>query len=105
MVKKLIRAGKVGVLISHGHGTGWSTWNTSIEEEVLFSPEIIELVEKEATTEEINKKAEELWGDDVDFVDSNNLFVRWIPIGTRFTVEEHDGYECLITEHNLPFTA
>lgn len=48
MVKKVERDGKIGVLISCGYGAGWSTWCGVPDkvEEMVFSPEIIELVGK-----------------------------------------------------------
>lgn len=105
MVKKLIRRGKVGVIISPGWGAGWSTWNSTHAEEMLFSPEIIKLVKQKATTEEICKKAKELWGDDVGTAGADELVVKWLPIGTKFFVEEYDGYESIRTEQDLTFTA
>lgn len=105
MVKKLIKRKKVGVLISPGWGSGWSTWNSAHAEEMLFSPEIIELVKQKATTEEICKKAKELWGDDVWTFGADDLVVKWIPVGTKFAVDEYDGHESIQTEHDLPFIA
>ena len=44
LMNKLIRDGKVAVLVSPGHGAGWSTWNAE-HEEILFDPAIVEFVE------------------------------------------------------------
>lgn len=97
-MKKLIRDGKVGVLISEGYGAGWSTWNTEHGEEMLFSPEIIELVEQNAPSEAISAKARELWDGYVCLLGVEGLTVKWIPQGTMFFVAEYDGAESIITE-------
>ena len=98
-MKKLIRDGKVGVLISKGYGAGWSTWNPRYEEEMLFSPEIIELVERNASFDEIEAKAIELWGDDI-YIGGiyEELTVYWLEQGTKFVVTEYDGSESIVTE-------
>lgn len=96
MVKKLIRNGKVGVLISTGYGAGWTTWAYRNDEDMLFSPEIIELVEKGATSKEIEEKAKELWGDNNYYGGVDGLEIEWLDEGTTFDVVEYDGYESII---------
>ena len=47
MVKKLIRDGKVGVIISPDFGAGWSTWNDDEDREaMLFDSELIIMMEE-----------------------------------------------------------
>ena len=41
---KVVRDGKVAVLISQGFGAGWYSWNSN--EQLLFSPKIVEMVEQ-----------------------------------------------------------
>ena len=44
-MEKVIREGKVGVLVSPGWGGGFSTWGYPTE--AIFDPTLIELVENE----------------------------------------------------------
>lgn len=90
-MEKVIRNGKVGVLVSPGFGAGFYTWGAP--EEAIFNPTLIELVENEK------------WQEAIDFVEStwndaysggvSDLRVAWIPEGTRFQITEYDGSETL----------
>ena len=95
-MKKAIRNGKVGVLVSSGYGAGWYSWEHN--EEMLFSPEIIELVEQGASTKIIEKEAKKLWGDEYYYGGAEGLYVKWIDIGKRFRIEEYDGAETIVLE-------
>ena len=44
-MEKVIKDGKVGVLVSPGFGAGFYTWG--YPEEAIFDPTLIELVENE----------------------------------------------------------
>ena len=44
-MEKLIKDGKVGVIISRGWGSGFHTWNAPLE--AIFNPQLIELSENE----------------------------------------------------------
>lgn len=92
-MKKVVRDGKVAVLVSPGFGAGWYSWNEDIPQ-VLFSPEIVELVERKADASEIIEKAEELFGDKY-WRGARGLTIEWIPEGTRFEIYEYDGSESL----------
>ncbi len=95
-MKKVIRNGKVGVLISKGYGAGWYTWEHI--DEMLFSPEIIELVEQGVSTEIIEKEAEKLWGDKHYYGGADGLCVEWVKKGKKFRINEYDGAETLVLE-------
>ena len=41
---KVIRDGKVAVLVSYGYGAGWSTWNSARSDSLLFDPDIVQMV-------------------------------------------------------------
>jgi len=49
-MKKVIRDGKVAVLISHGFGAGWYSWNTEYQQ-LLFHPKLVEMVEQNRNDE------------------------------------------------------
>jgi hypothetical protein len=96
-MKKLIRDGKVGVLVSGGWGSGFSTWGAPLE--LVFNPTLIELVE----AKELDKA--------IDFVRKNwpegwiggvyDLDVHWVDEGTEFIIQEYDGMESLLIKNGV----
>lgn len=102
-IRKVERNGKVGVLISHGYGAGWSTWGDV--EQALFSPEIIELVENNKFDEITDELCRKLFGDYFYTGGRDGLKVHWLDKGTCFMVEEYDGAESLTTTDDLYFIA
>ena len=52
-MKKVIKNGKVAVLVSHGFGCGWYSANTD-HQELLFHPKLVKMV-KQNRTNEINE--------------------------------------------------
>jgi hypothetical protein len=107
-MEKVIRDGKVAVLVSTGYGAGWSTWNGY--KEMIFHPKLVEWVESEqpivvdisTILKEIlgEKEAEEIYLGGVE-----DLTIEWLPEGTKFRIEEYDGKEHIITENDLNLTA
>lgn len=105
-MEKVIRDGKVAVLISRGFGAGWSTWNGD-KKELLFDPEIVSLVEQRRNseiTEDLVKKILKT-DDHVCVLGAKSLSVEWIPVGTSFYINEYDGSESIVTNRDLTFTA
>lgn len=104
--EKLVRDGKVAVLISGGFGAGWSTWASSDNAEfLLFHKGLVEMAEREATVEEVADYLEK-GGMDYTYMGGwEDVYVVWLPAGTRFTVEEYDGSEHLRTIEDLEYTA
>lgn len=93
--EKVIRDGKVAVLISPGFGAGWSTWaGSSLEKLALFDRRFVEAVEAGVT--DIEPVVKEVVGDD-DFYCGGwrDVQIEWLPVGTAFTVEEYDGSESI----------
>jgi hypothetical protein len=90
---KLIRDGKVAVLISGGYGAGWSSW-TDHESEMLFNPEIAQMVLDEKSNDEIIAVAEAKWPE-AYLGGIDGLHVVWLPVGTEFRVTEYDGAESI----------
>jgi hypothetical protein len=91
-MNKVVRDGRVAVLYSPNYGAGWFSWNTE-RPEILFDPAIVELVEQE--------KWEELQAfvvlkyPDIYSGGLKDLEIEWMPVGTQFQVNEHDGYESI----------
>jgi hypothetical protein len=97
-VNKLVRDGLVAVLVSPGHGAGWSTWNTE-HEEILFDPAIVEFVEHNKWEElEVYVK---LKYPDIFIGGMQDLQVEWLPEGTEFIIEEYDGSEKLQVKDDI----
>ena len=96
-MEKVIKEGKVGVLISPSFGAGFYTWGYPTK--AIFDPTLIELVENEKWQEAIDY-CESKW-EDVYSGGVQDLRVAWIEEGTRFIVEEYDGAESLRFEEDI----
>lgn len=91
-MNKLVRDGKVAVLIAPSFGSGWYTWNYSTPE-ILFDPGIVSLIEEEKWNEMktyVALKYPQIYSGAVD-----DLQVEWVPEGALFKVNEYDGSESL----------
>jgi hypothetical protein len=99
---KVIRDGKVAVLVSGGYGAGWSTWFSGNRKEVLlFHPKIVEMVEGGRKNEIKSTWIEQELGlKDVYVGGVEGLYIEWIPVGTKFVIDEYDGAELLRTIDN-----
>ena len=94
MVDKVIRDGRVAVLVSPGYGAGWSTWADK-PEKAVFSPEIVIWVESGKPTD-VRLKNEDRWEEEFGYLGGiEDLEIEWLELGTRFTVDEYDGSERL----------
>ena len=90
-MEKVIKDGKVGVLVSPGFGAGFSTWG--YPEEAIFNPTLIELVENQKFDEAFSF-VEKTWEDGYSG-GVQDLRVVWIPEGTKFQIVEYDGSESI----------
>lgn len=87
--ERLVKDGKVAVIISPGYGAGWSTWSSKYGEAKLFCKEMAEcILSGDGNRDEIAKR---LFPD--CYNSTEQLKVVWVEIGDRFKVEEHDGSE------------
>lgn len=105
---KVIRDGEVAVLYSPDFGAGWYTWNTE-HPAMLYDPTLVkwvmdgkpygqkrsgvEWVRLVATLEEKYPRCY-LGG-------LRDLEIRWVPVGTRFYVDEYDGSETVVLEKDV----
>lgn len=90
-MNKVIRDGKVGVLVSPGFGAGFLTWGAPLQ--AIFDPKLIDLVENERYQEAIDY-VEETY-EDVYTGGISDLQVVWITQGSQFIIEEYDGSESI----------
>ncbi len=105
MTDKVIRDGMVAVLISPGFGAGWSTWNHGAG---LFEPMVVEWLENGCpySVEELEQRLKEKLGIDYFYTGGEDgLLIKWLPVGTKFLVQEYDGSEYIVTEEDLIHTA
>lgn len=98
MTDKVVRDGRVAVLVSPGFGAGWSTWaDRELRERLLFDPEVVAWVEagKEGPLPDLEAK----YGDHY-FYDggAGDLMIEWVPVGVKFRIHEYDGSESLVRE-------
>lgn len=107
-VNKITKDGMVAVLISPGYGSGWYTWNSNLPG-LVFNPTLVEMVEKEKNHEITEELCRELLGlpsdERVCVLGASDLCVVWVPLGTRFRIEEYDGSESIITVEDLELVA
>lgn len=92
-MNKLIRDNKVGVLISSGYGTGFSSWGAPLE--CVLDPELILLIESNKIKEAIqylNDKWPSIKYDDA----LAELEIVWVPLGSKFFIMEYDGLESIV---------
>lgn len=101
-MEKLIRNGCIAVLVSHGYGAGWFTWEG--DERMLFDPVLAEMLESgdyiegnESYLNKIEEVAKQRYPD-AYLGGLDGLCVHWVPEGLRFRIEEYDGSESLVLE-------
>lgn len=101
MVDKLVKDGKVAILISPGFGAGWSTWagNDALAEQILYDPDIVQMVLDEKPYDELEKFVEEKYADTYVYTGGlHDIVVYWLDVGTKFRVTEYDGSEGIMTQ-------
>lgn len=95
-VPKLIRDGKVAVLVSRGYGAGWYSWHQ--DERLLFEPRIAEMLEADADYFEIETYCKATYGDEIYYGGLYDLYIHWVPVGSQFKIGEYDGAESLVLQ-------
>lgn len=91
-MEKLIVDGEVAVLVSHGYGAGWYTWEGN--EDMLFDPVLAQMLLDGAGEDELEEVAKQRYPDQY-LGGLDGLTVHWVPVGTAFRIEEYDGSEGL----------
>ena len=88
MVNRVIRDGKVAVIVSPGYGAGWSTWGHPND---AFDPVVVEWIEA--------GKPDPTPYAGVGGPYNGGLYqahIEWLPEGTQFRIDEYDGSETLV---------
>ena len=113
---KMIKEGKyykdnsVAVLVSEGHGAGWSSWAHTGEQEKLamFDPEIVQWILDGKPNNHLSDPMARgpyftrKYGDEY-FYDGgfDGLVIEWIEVGTKFRITEYDGFESIQIMENV----
>lgn len=93
---KVVRDGKVAVLVSPGFGAGWYTWNLD-HPELLFLPHVVEMVLNGDSHYDIESYVNSVYGEDEIYTGgAGDLTIKWVPQGEQFRIEEYDGSESLV---------
>lgn len=91
---KIVRDGMVAVAVSHGFGAGWSTWNNVDPMDARFNQLFLDgkIAEAKDLCDELDLGYEG-GAEDVSIV--------WVPVGTKFVIDEYDGAESLMTVDDM----
>lgn len=92
-MNKVIRDGKVAVLVSPGFGSGWACRAGEIDESKLFCSAIVHAIEAGVSLKTRYTIAEELYPDDVYGLEK--LRIQWVDVGRKFIITEYDGSESI----------
>jgi hypothetical protein len=90
-MEKVIKDGKVAVLVSHGYGGGFYTWGAPVE--AIFDPTLVDLIENDKIQDAIDyvkKTYPDAYEGGVGTLD-----IEWVPEGSKFIINEYDGSESL----------
>ena len=99
MIKKVMRDGQVGVLISHGWGSGFYTWGAPLQ--AIFDEKLIYLIENEKFDEAVEYVSLTYSDADVYIGGVHDLRVHWIDEGVEFFIDEYDGSESIVFKETV----
>ena len=106
-MEKVIKDGKVAVIVSPDFGGGWSTWADEDQKlTALFDRRFVEAVENKASVD-IRELCEEVFGEGTNFYPSGweSTVIEWVPEGEHFIIDEYDGFERLNLVHSVAIQA
>ena len=93
---RVYRNGQVAVLVSPGHGAGWSTWGGTNATAMLFCPALVLAILDGQSGEALQKIADQEFPDEYAG-GIKGITVGWVTAGSPFRIEEYDGSESLVT--------
>ena len=99
---KVIRNGEVAVLYSPGFGAGWYTWNTE-HPAMLYDPTVVAWVENDKPKDALTRLEATLTEKypSCYLGGLEDLDIRWVPVGTRFYIDEYDGSEAVVVSNTV----
>jgi hypothetical protein len=101
-MEKFKQGDMVAVLVSRGHGAGWSTWNHQHKEQMMYDPEIVQLCLDGVGDVAIQEVALSKWPD-AYFGGVDGLSIEWISEDTEFIIDEYDGHESVVYKNHTPW--
>ena len=101
-MNKVVRNGEVAVLYSPGFGAGWYTWNVG-HPGLLYDPVVVEWVEADKPSDDARRLEAYLEEKYLDCYlgGMHSLDIRWVPVGSRFVVDEYDGSESVVVDQEF----
>lgn len=87
---KVVRDGKVAVLVSSDFGIGF--YSATDDPACLFCPEIVAMLERSAPLAELLEFVKARWPR-VHRSAVQDLNIEWVPEGAAFCIREYDGAE------------
>lgn len=97
-MNKVIENGQVAVLVSVPHGAGWYSWHEV--QELLFDPVVVDMVRREVDYHEIIDYCDKTYPKNY-YAGAAGLKIFWVPLGTKFKIDEYDGSETLVLEKDV----
>jgi hypothetical protein len=96
-VNKVIKNSRVAVIYSPGYGAGWSTWNDTYKDFLMFDSGLVDLIESNQE-HLIREYIDKVLPDNNIYVseDRLSLEIAWLPVGTQFRIKEYDGSESVV---------
>lgn len=103
-MEKVIKDGKVAVLVSNDWGSGFHTYGAPLE--AIFNPQLVELIENKNYNEamEFIKKTYPNVSRRHSFFsayDITDLCVEWVEEGREFYITEYDGLESIVYKDEI----
>lgn len=97
--------GLVGVLVSGGYGSGWSTWGYEDSAFLAMDKTLVEMRLRGAGEEEVETYLEGVLSEAPYMGGWDQVEVAYLEEGTAFIIEEYDGSESLRTLDDLTMVA
>ena len=101
-MRKVENNGKVAVLYSPGYGAGWYTWNRHAGEQLIYDPMVVEWVLADKPNNHMATAVFDYLQQQYSGVCTSgmkDLEVKWLPVATRFRINEYDGSEGIVVDN------
>ena len=97
-LQRYVRDGKIAVLYSPGYGSGWSSWNDDeYKDDLMHHPEFVKKVLENKQSELTEEFCQNVLGTThyICTAGACDLEVEWMPMGSKYIIEEFDGSESI----------
>jgi hypothetical protein len=92
-MEKIIKDGKVAVLVSNDWGTGFYAYGAPLE--AIFNPLLVELIDNQKY-DEAKDFVRKTYPNFSYVYDIEGLCVEWVEEGREFYITEYDGMESIV---------